>query len=213
RPANYDYVYTASIALVSGGNPDLEEETSDSLTAGLVFRPAGSGFTASIDYYDIDIDNVITAPTAQDIINACYDSATLDNQFCSLFQRAGAGGGPAGEGPFRVIEGSLQQITLNYARRTARGIDVEAAYTHEVGSLGRLASRLVYTHTLARNDFLDPTNPSRADQVLSELGDPRNAFNLNFDLARGPLTVGYELRYIGKMALDAAENYLSVQGR
>ena len=27
--------------------------------------------------------------------------------------------------------------------------------------------------------------------MLSELGDPRNAFNLSFDLARGPLTVGY----------------------
>ena len=213
RPANYDFVYNSSLAIVSGGNPNLKEETSDSFTAGLVFRPAGSGFTASIDYYDISIDKVITAPTAQDILNACYDSATLDNQFCSLFQRAGAGGGPAGETPFRVVEGSLQQITLNYAKRIARGIDVEAAYAREVGDLGRLGSRLVYTHALARNDFLDPTNPGRADQVLSELGDPRNAFNLSFDLARGPLTVGYELRYIGKMALDAAENYLSVQDR
>ena len=213
RPANYDYVYTASLAIVSGGNPSLEEETSDSFTAGVVFRPAGSGFTASIDYYDISIDKVITAPTAQDILNACYDSATLENQFCSLFQRAGAGGGPSSEIPFRVLEGSLQQITLNYAKREARGIDVEAAYTREIGSLGRLGSRLVYTHALARNDFLDPTNPARADQVLSELGDPRNAFNLNFDLARGPLTLGYELRYIGKMALDAAENYLTVQDR
>ncbi len=112
-----------------------------------------------------------------------------------------------------MIEGSLQQITLNYARRNARGIDLEAAYARELGNFGRLGSRLVYTHTLARNDFLDPTNPARADMVLSELGDPRNAFNLNVDLARGPLTVGYELRYLGKMALDAAENYLTVQNR
>jgi outer membrane receptor protein involved in Fe transport len=213
RPANYDFAYTASLAIVSGGNPSLKEETSDSFTAGLVFKPAGWGFTGSIDYFDIDIDDVITAPTAQEILNACYDSATLENQFCSLFQRAGAGGGPAGETAFRVIEGSLQQITLNYARRNARGIDIEAAYARDIGSLGRLGSRLVYTHTLTRNDFLDPTNPGRADQVLSELGDPRNAFNLSFDLARGPLTAGYELRYIGKMALDAAENYLTLQDR
>jgi outer membrane receptor protein involved in Fe transport len=213
RPANYDFVYTSSLAIVSGGNPTLKEETSDSFTAGLVFRPAGSGFTASVDYYDITIDDVITAPTGQEILNACYDSATLDNQFCSLFQRAGAGGGPAGEIPFRVLEGSLQQITLNYAKRTARGIDLEAAYAREIGGLGRLGSRLVYTHALERNDFLDPTNPAKADQVLSELGDPRNAFNLNLDLSRGPLTLGYELRYIGKMALDSAENYISVQGR
>jgi outer membrane receptor protein involved in Fe transport len=213
RPANYDYVYTASLGFISGGNPALKEETSDSFTAGVVFRPEGWGFSASIDYFDIDIDDVITAPSAQDILNACYDSATLDNQFCRLFQRAGAGGGPGGEIPFRVLEGSMQQITLNYARRNARGIDVEAAYAREIGSLGRFGSRLVYTHSLARNDFLDPTNPAKADMILSELGDPRNAFNLNFDLARGPLTLGYELRYLGPMALDSAENYLTVQGR
>ncbi len=214
RPASYDFVYTSSLGFVSGGNPNLKEETSDSFTAGLVFKPAGWGFTASIDYFDIDIDNVITAPHGprhpQRLLRLCDAGQSVLSASSSV---------PAREAdlpakyPFRVIEGSLQQITLNYARRNARGIDVEAAYAREIGSFGRLGSRLVYTHTLGRNDYLDPTNPARADMVLSELGDPRNAFNLNFDLARGPLTVGYELRYIGPMALDAAENYLTVQDR
>jgi outer membrane receptor protein involved in Fe transport len=214
RPAAFDYVYTASLEIVSGGNPELKEETSDSLTAGLVFRPDFvPGLSLSIDYFDIDIDDVITAPTAQDILNACYDSASLDNQFCGLFQRAGAGGGAGGEEAFQIIEGSLQQIVLNYASSTSRGIDLEASYSHELGSIGRLNTRLVYTRTLQRDDFLDPSDPQHADQILLELGDPRDAFNLNADLNHGPLTLGYELRFIGRMVLNAYEDTFSVQGR
>jgi len=214
RPAGYDFNNMASLDFVSGGNPNLTEETSDSFTAGLVFRPTFlPGFSFSADYFDIDIAKVITTPTAQQILNACYDAPTINNQFCGQFQRAGAGGGPRGEVPFQILEGSLLQTQLNYAKRNARGIDFELAYSHEISSLGLLGSHLVYTRTLQRDDFLDPTQPGFADRVLSELGDPKNAFNLNLDLKRGPLTLGYELRYIGRMVLNQAEDTESVQGR
>lgn len=211
----FDYVYIESLEILSGGNPELAEETSDSFTAGLVFRPSFlQGFSLSVDYFDIDIEDVITAPTAQQIVNACYDAASLNNQFCSLFQRVPAGGlGPVGEESFRILEGSLQQTLLNYAKRSARGIDAEIGYDAEVGSLGRLAARLMYTHTLQRDNFLDPADPDRANQVLFELGDPRDAFNLNLNFQRGPLGVGYELRYIGKQVINFAEDTYSVQGR
>jgi outer membrane receptor protein involved in Fe transport len=213
-PGSYDYVYSSSLGFLSGGNPNLQEETSDSLTAGFVFRPTFiQGFTISVDYFDIDIDNVITAPGAQDILNACYDAPDLNNQFCSLFQRAGAGGAASGEEPFRVIEGSLQQTALNYASSAARGIDVEAAISREVGNLGHLSSRLVYTRALQRDDFLNPADPGYADRILLELGDPRDAFNLNTDLKRGPITLGYELRYIGRMVLNNYEDVYTLQGR
>jgi outer membrane receptor protein involved in Fe transport len=213
-PASYDYVYTATLQILSGGNPNLKAETSDSLTAGFVFTPTFlSGFSLSADYFDISIDKVITAPTAQNILNACYDAANLNNQFCSLFQRAGGGGGPRGEVQFQVLEGSLQQTVLNYAKRKSRGIDFEMSYKQTIGSFGKFGSRLIYTRTLERDDFLNPADPGRADRILSELGDPQDAFNWNFDLARGALTLGYELRYIGRMVLNQAEDTLTVQGR
>jgi outer membrane receptor protein involved in Fe transport len=212
RPAGYDFVPLATLEIVSGGNPELKEETSDSKTLGIVLKPRFvPGFSMSIDYFDIDIDNVITAPSAQDILDACYDAADLNNQFCGLFQRAGAGGGPNSEIPFQVLEGSLQQIVLNYAKSTARGVDVEAAYQHDIG-IGRLGSRLIYTRTLKRDDFLNPADPSRPDRILSELGDPRNAFNLNLDFKRAALNVSYELRYLGPMVVNAAEDLFSVGG-
>jgi len=213
-PPSYDFVYTQSLQLVTGGNPDLKAETSDSLTAGFVFTPTFlPGFSFSADYFDITINNVITAPAAQDILNACYDAVNLNNQFCSLFQRAGPGGGPRGEAQFQILEGSLQQTTLNYAKRTARGVDFEMSYNHDIADLGKFGTRLVYTNTLERNDFLNPADPGRADQILQELGDPEHAFNWSFDLAHGSLDLGYELRYIGKMVLNQAEDTFIVQGR
>ena len=220
-PATHDFRFQSSLGFLSGGNPDLKEETSDSLTVGVVFQPSFlEGFTFSADYFDIDISDVITAPTAQDILNACYDSPTLDNQFCGLFQRWGAAGGPNWdgvsandpEGPYAIMDASLQQTLLNYAKSTSRGIDFEVAYRANLGDAAKIGSRLIYTRTLQRDDFLDPSFPNLKDQILLELGDPKDAFNLNVDLEVQKLKFGYQLRYIGRMVLNAAEDFYSVNG-
>jgi outer membrane receptor protein involved in Fe transport len=223
-PANFDWSEAATPEILSGGNPDLKEETSDSFTAGIVLQPTFlPGFTFSADYFDIDIDDVITAPDAQQIMDACYDSADLSNQFCGLFQRWGAAGGPsyvAGQSdptsdpdaPFALQNGTLQQTLLNYASSTARGIDFEVGYNGNIGEIGKLGTRLIYTRMLQRDDFLDPAHPKDPDQVLYELGDPKNAFNWNTDFTVGKFKFGYQMRYIGHMVIDLAENVFSVGG-
>jgi outer membrane receptor protein involved in Fe transport len=223
-PANFDWTEAATPEILSGGNPDLKEETSDSFTAGIVLQPTFlPGFTFSADYFDIDIDDVITAPDAQQIMDACYDSADLNNQFCGLFQRWGAAGGPsyiAGtsdptsdpDAPYALQNGTLQQTLLNYASSTARGIDFEVGYNGNIGELGKIGTRLIYTRVLQRDDFLDPAHPNDPDQVLYELGDPKNAFNWNTDFTMGKFKFGYQMRYIGHMVIDLAENVFSVGG-
>jgi outer membrane receptor protein involved in Fe transport len=226
RPNGYDFVYTSSLEILSGGNPDLNEETSDSLTVGAVFEPRFvPGFTLSVDYYNIKIKNVITAPTAQQIINACYDLADTNNQFCALFQRSSApdtflpdgtrvGNGPRGEFQFQILEGSLQQTLLNYAKSKTRGIDVEAAYKRDIEEIGTtLSTRLTYTHVFQNDDFLNPADPGRADQTLFELGDPQNAFNWDTEFKRDNITLGFQLRYIGKQVLNTFEDFFAKQGR
>lgn len=215
-PSTFDFIYAQSLEFRSGGNPDLAEETSDSFTVGGVFQPRFlPGFSLSADYYDITVDDVITSPSAQQIVDSCYDAADITNQFCSLFQRAGPTGGPRGEAPGRIIEGSLAAVPLNYAALKVRGLDIEAAYRRQIGSLGRLNTRIQYTRVFQNDSFLDPQNPGDANQILFELGDPRDALNFSADFKSGRFTLGYQLRYIGKMiaAAGAYEDYFSKQGR
>jgi outer membrane receptor protein involved in Fe transport len=216
-PGPYDFRYDSSLEILSGGNSLLEAEKSDSLTLGFVATPAFlPGFSASVDYYNIKVKNVITGVGAQTIVDQCYD-LPAGNPYCDLFQRAPAGGAPTGEQEFRIIEGSLTQGPVNFAKLVAKGLDFEIAYRHNVGNLGRLDTRFTYTRVLDNSNYLDPTNPDFRDITTGrhggELGDPRDAFNWNTSLETGRFTFGYQMRYVGKMYLGAYEDFNTVQGR
>jgi outer membrane receptor protein involved in Fe transport len=76
---------TYSLEILSGSNPDLKAETSKSLTVGAVSTPRFlPGFDVTVDYYDINVHKVISAPTAQQIVNSCYDLPDLNNQYCPV---------------------------------------------------------------------------------------------------------------------------------
>jgi len=211
-PATYDFDYTQSLQILSGGNPNLKAEKSDSYTVGAIFTPSfARGLSISADYYDITVNNVIDVVDAQTIADQCYDSATLENPFCPLFKRAGATGGPAGEKPYQILEGSLLSAYLNYAKKKARGIDFDVAYRHRF-DFGSVSSHLIYTHVLQRDDFLDPTNPKFRDRILGELGDPKDSFTWSTDFKRGKFTANYTLRFISHMFLDTYEDLFPLNG-
>ncbi|HVU31187.1 MAG TPA: TonB-dependent receptor [Sphingomicrobium sp.] len=230
-PNGYDFSYSDTILeLVLSGNRRLEAETSNSLTLGAVVTPAViPGLSFSADYFRIVVDNVISSPGAQSIADACYDAPSLNNPFCALFQRNTApdtiipnpadpnspqiiGNGPNGEYQFQIIQGSLKQVPVNYARLKARGIDFEFDYHRELARIGMLNSTLVYTHMFERSQNLDPAAPSRRDVLLTELGDPRDAFNWDVSLKRGKVTLGYQLRFVSRMLLNQYEDVHSVNG-
>jgi outer membrane receptor protein involved in Fe transport len=213
RPAGYDFVYTSSLEIISGGNPNLKAETSDSYTLGAVYTPAGvPGFSLSVDFYNVKVSGVITSVTAQNILNLCYDSATLNNPFCGLFQRAGAAGGPRGEQQFRILEGSLLQSTANFARTQARGIDASIGY-RKTFDFGTVNLNAIWTRVVDRSQYTNPADPTRQDVLRLELGDPENQVNFNGSLKVGKFTLGYQLRWIDKMLLNTYEDYFTVGGR
>jgi outer membrane receptor protein involved in Fe transport len=212
-PAGYDFRYAQSLEIVSGGNPNLKVETSDSYTYGVVLQPRWiPGLSISADYFNINVKNVITAPSAQGIVNSCYDGPTLNPLFCSLFQRAGAGGGPNGEEPFRIIEGSLQQTLLNYANFKTRGIDFELGYNHRFGGIS-LSSRLTYTHNLENDTFTDPTQPGFGNTVVGELGFPKDEVSWNTTADFGQWFFNWQMHYLGKQAVGSIEDQITFEGR
>ena len=220
-PAGTAINYNSSLPFLSGGNEVLEAEKSDSITIGGVFTPSFlPGFSASVDYYDIEVKNTIQALTAQQIANACYDLPSLANQFCALFQRAGPGQvGHSGQA-FGIIANSLLSNPRNFAKLKTRGIDVEVAYRHQLGGIGRLDTRFTWTHILELTNFVDPSDPNFGNRILSELGDPQDRFNWNALLQRGRFSFGYQMRYIGKQitfdearGLGEYEDFYGFEGR
>jgi outer membrane receptor protein involved in Fe transport len=63
-------VTVQSLEILSGGNTQPEPETSDSYTVGVILQPRFiPGLSLSADYYTITVNDVITAPSAQQIVN------------------------------------------------------------------------------------------------------------------------------------------------
>lgn len=57
----------------SGSNPDLKPETSLSKTIGLVYSPSAvNGLNVSLDWYNIRINNLISAISPDDVLDDCY---------------------------------------------------------------------------------------------------------------------------------------------
>jgi outer membrane receptor protein involved in Fe transport len=198
-PATYDFVYSQSLEIVSGGNRNLKAETSDSYTLGGVYQPSYfPGFSISADYYNIKVKKAISSVGAQTIIDQCYDLATLNNPYCSLFKRNTAAAGPRGEELFQILEGSLLQSSINFSGFKVRGLDVEVNYKHDFDGFGQFQTRLNYTHTFQNDSFQDPTNPKFITRNLYGLGDPVDEFVWGSSLKAGKVTLGYDLRFIGK---------------
>lgn len=73
---------------LSGGNPDLEPEISDTLTVGMVLQPRFlDGFWLTIDYFDIEFDQLIAQLGEQRILNECAERFSTTSVFCQAVDR------------------------------------------------------------------------------------------------------------------------------
>jgi outer membrane receptor protein involved in Fe transport len=135
-----------------GGNPELSPEKSDTFTVGAVLTPNFiPGFTASIDYFDITIDDAIVSGIgANNILNGCLD--TGDATFCDLIQRDGAGSlNASGPGVGFTL------LNLNAASIATSGVDFQVNYSFDLerfggGNFGDFAVQYASTF-LSSSDF------------------------------------------------------------
>lgn len=144
---NIPDVISGQTQSLTGGNPDLQPETSDTITFGAVFSPTFvPGLTVSVDYFNITVEDFIAGGIeAQTTLDQCL--ATGDATFCDLITRATNGSLIAG------IPGvGFQQTNLNIAELETAGIDVQINYATDIGSLGGLRFDFAATY-LDKFDF------------------------------------------------------------
>lgn len=117
---------------IFGGNPDLDPEESDSVTVGAVFTPGGAldGFTLSLDYWSIEVENAVAGGLGEEFtIEQC--GLTGDPVFCDLINR-----GPNGN--LWVGTATVQSTNVNIGFFEVTGIDITSTYAMEVGDMGSL---------------------------------------------------------------------------
>lgn len=186
------------------GNPNLEEERSDSYTFGAVFTPRFlPGLSITVDYYSIELKNRIEVISAQTILNQCFD-LPQPNQFCDLVNPRNP------DATFGAPAVSVSGV--NFAKGEAEGIDFELAYRRRFGDW-RFETRGIMTYVIERNNFTSPTNPELAFRQLDNLGDPQFAANLTTVVGSGPFDLRYSINFIGETYTADVSAFEPFQGR
>ncbi len=163
---------SATIRGTLGGDPNLENESSDAFTYGFVWTPeVVPGLTIAADYYRIEIDNVIANLGAADIASGCFDNDDFDasdvttaNQFCERIVRL-----PNGQidtirtgfvnGAFLDFEG--REVQINYQRETSLG-------TFDLGA-----------NLFFLSELRDSNNGIVEDEDAGEIGNSKRQFQFN----------------------------------
>jgi iron complex outermembrane receptor protein len=105
---------------VSGGNPALREETSETMTVGTVLRlPFLERFNLAVDYYEIDVDDAVSTMNAQTTLDVCYTLLDANSEPCQAITRL------AGNG--QVFE--VRASNSNIGSLSVSGIDLAVDYT------------------------------------------------------------------------------------
>lgn len=176
---------------VVGGNPELDEEKAESWGLGLVWTPqALRGFALSLDYYNIETDNVVDA-SAQFVVN--------QNAAFGLFED-------------RVTRDDMGNLTLvsatslNVGKRTVNGVDLSLTYRLPNRTWGQWSTALdmayinEYSLQLDREsstinlegEFIDPASEGVG-------GIPQLKGTLGVQWARQRWRGSYDIHFVSEM--------------
>jgi iron complex outermembrane recepter protein len=205
----------AQAQAIVGGNPDLDPETADTITAGLVWSSnASSGWArnlqVSLDYFDYQIEDVISSLTSSSIIGRCFNQLDsnptfdLNNDFCQLFNRnAGTGG----------IQG-VQTTTLNLSALNLTGVDLSVDWRIPLGDNGSaLGFKLLATNTMSVEQQETATDPfipregSIGQTVASAFPEWKAVLTSSYSVSK--FLFRYNLRWIDAMRVVNNDAILS----
>ncbi len=191
-----------------GGNPDLDEEESDTYTAGVVFSPTFfRGFNATVDYYNITIDNAIATfgGGTANIINTCLTLQGGDpsSPFCQAIVRR-----PNGTIDF------VRGTNANIASLKFEGVDYQVDYrttlpfrlfTDEDTAIALISrgTRTIKNQNLA-SPVADVVNCLELFGVRCGNPTPKWRINNSVSLTAGQVGLTFQHRYFSQ-AFDARQ--------
>jgi len=167
-------IVNATAQGLTGGNPNLLNETANAWTLGVILQPDFvSGLTVTVDYISINIDDLIGARSVEQNLEACFDADVFDptSVVCTSFTRDAAG----------EVQSFLSGQT-NSDRSENQFLSIAADYRFDVadalaylggqpgGDWGGLGISLNAFHVIDRTLIVDA---EPVDNVVGGFGDPR----------------------------------------
>ena len=187
---------------VSGGNPDLDPETGDTLTFGFVIdsqavHPLLARMQLSVDWYRIEMEDAIETVYADVYVPRCFDAATNPqfdpaNLWCSFFSRDAASG--------EIVD--FQDILFNITGFELSGIDLQFNWSFDAGP-GTVGVNLL-TSWLDEFTLLPPAGVTAVDlagTVGGKVGGSLPEWKISADARYEwqAFTVGAQWRYVDAM--------------
>ncbi len=142
------------------GNTALKPERADTRSVGVVYSPSFlRQFTASVDYYDIDLQDAITTLANQDIVDRCVRGETFLCQFV-----------------VRNAAGTITQLIaqpINLAQLKTRGVDLEASFRQPLADIvsgigGTVTVRALASHIARRTTINGGVRTEAAGQNTAD---------------------------------------------
>jgi len=201
-------VVNATAIGTTSGNTNLQSETADSRTIGIVLQPRWvPKLNLSTDYIDIKLKSAIETLSLVQVLDACYDSSSYPSApACQDFTRNKAG-----------------QITnfhvgyVNAGLLEFKGISAAIDYTFDLPrALGSLQWRLNYLDTIKILSQVGSASPNELSGELANApGVPKSKGTVDIDYRYGPFSWDWQGIFLGginfnNMNTPTSQDYLSV---
>lgn len=181
-PCQTNYQFT------NGSNPNLTPETATTRTLGMIYSPHYvEGFDVSLDWYKIDIKNLIATDTVQNILDDCYQAGISSR--CASFHRDPASG---------VINSMYYGLT-NKGWEKTEGYDFGVNYRFTLERFGQFAARWNTTYVDYLNIKSDDNPKTKVQPYTGWGGNFRVRSNLTLDWSYGIFGATWTMRYYSGM--------------
>ncbi|MGB6318220.1 MAG: TonB-dependent receptor [Litorimonas sp.] len=197
---------SAFVSGLSGGNPDLDPEEATTYTIGAVLNGTTlgdfganflEGFTATVDYYNIDIEGAIGVVAPFQVAANCVDLPSLDNPFCAQIVRD-------------PVDGNIEGFTsgqVNLGALDSEGVDFALRYrTALPGTLGDASFGVAGTRFIKRDVTPDAAQPETISDEIGTFAEPEWIVTGNVRWDFNDLNLGWTVRYEDSTLLPGITN-------
>lgn len=191
----------SQISVTTGGNPELNPETSDSYSAGFVWSPGfatNTWWSERVDYevtwYRHELSGAIQAIDAQTQLDLCVN--TLNPEFCNGITRASTGG----------INGFANRL-VNLGQITTEGWDFKFNWLLPEKSFGQFGLNwsTTYVDTYKAVGANGAVQPRKVGVEVNDSAIPEWTSNLATTWHKDAFSASWVMRYISDLTEDCGD--------